>query len=48
MSEEFIVLSLMEEYGWTYEEYLAQPSWIIQYAIAKNQVEYQVNKSNGK
>lgn len=29
-SKEFAILAVLRDTGWTYEEYLSQPSWIIQ------------------
>ena len=41
--QEFVTLALMEKYGWTYEEYLSQPRWILEYALAKAEIESQSN-----
>jgi hypothetical protein len=35
VAHEFMILRLMEKYGWTYQQYLDQPDWLIQFAHAK-------------
>lgn len=35
MREDLIVLEICREYGWTYNEFMAQPLWFTELAIEK-------------
>lgn len=41
MCGEFVMLEIMTKYGWTYDEYMNTPLWIIRYVIAKMNIENQ-------
>lgn len=39
MSEEMQAVALCEKFGWTYEEYLRQPLWLIQASWIKMSID---------
>lgn len=39
------MLEVMERFGWTYDEYLAQPTWVLNLIATKMDVEARTGKS---
>ncbi len=44
MSEPILIVSILKEYGWTYEEYLDTPEWITEAIMAKRMVDNKLEK----
>ena len=42
--EEIFMLSVMETYSWTYDQYINTPVWIIDLIAAKNTADVKLNK----
>lgn len=39
-----MIAGILKEYGWTYEEYLDSPEWLIEAIMAKRMVENKLEK----
>jgi len=39
------MLEIMERFGWTYEEYMSQPTWVIDLTMRKISVENKISNS---
>jgi len=46
LNDELKTLLIMEKFGWTYEEYLKQPAWLVQLWFEKYNLDLQ--NENGK
>ena len=48
MSPELRMVLIMKETGWTYKEYLAQPSWVVDSFILLGNAEIEANNRKKK
>ena len=38
------MLGILETYGWTYDQYMGTPAWIIDLIHEKNEIDYRKSK----
>jgi hypothetical protein len=44
VAQEIIILGIMEQFGWTYDEFLQTPSYLIDIIIEKNIIDFKISK----
>lgn len=44
MPQKIIIASILKDYGWTYDDYLDSPEWLIEAIMAKRMVENKLEK----